>query len=174
MAWSLRRLGRDPLPEPARSALRTGRRERLLSWAVDEDRGATVVAGTHQLYAVTAPGVVDLARPWHLVDAGSWSHETSTLTVTWVDGHQPTAWGFRSPNLLPETVRERVQASVVLVERVDLGPRRTARAVIRQDLASGGLVEQVLLGREARADDAELASATGSALAYLREQVGLA
>ena len=44
---------------------------------------------------------------------------------------------------------------------------------LRQDLAGGGLVEQVVLGRGVRADDSELVARTEAALAYLREQVGL-
>ena len=69
---------------------------------------------------------------------------------------------------------ERVQASVVLAQRVELGERRSARAVIRQDLASGELVEQVVLGKGVRPDDPGVEPQTAAALAYLREQVGLA
>ena len=42
----------------------------------------------------------------------------------------------------PETLRERVQASVVLAQRIELGPRRTAKVALRQDLATGDLVER--------------------------------
>jgi len=93
--------------------------------------------------------------------------------VTWVDGARPSQWVFREPTLLQETVRERVQASVVLAQDVDLGPRRTGRVVIRQDLSTGELVDQVLLGRGVRADDPGVQAAVDGALAYLREQVGL-
>jgi hypothetical protein len=44
--------------------------------------------------------------------------------------------------------------------------------VIRQGLATGDLLEQVLRGRGARPDDEELTRALGDAAAYLREQVG--
>jgi hypothetical protein len=44
--------------------------------------------------------------------------------------------------------------------------------VIRQDLGTGDLVEQVVLGRGVRADDGEMTARTEAALAYLREQVG--
>jgi hypothetical protein len=91
-----------------------------------------------------------------------------------VDRHKPSQWVFREPSLLPETLRERVQASVVIAQRVDLGERRSARAVIRQDLASGELLEQVVLGRGVRPDDPVVEQQTQAALAYLKEQVGLA
>ena len=71
-----------------------------------------------------------------------------------------------------QTLRERVQASVVLTEELSLSGRRTGRAVIRQDLRTGDLVEQVVLGRGVRADE-EVSAASARALAWLREQVGL-
>ncbi len=92
--------------------------------------------------------------------------------MTWVDGSRPSQWVLGATSLLPETLRERVQASVVLAQRIELGPRRWAKAVLRQDLGSGDLVEQVVLGRGVRADDAEMTARTDAALAYLREQVG--
>ncbi|HET6693561.1 MAG TPA: hypothetical protein VFG97_04610 [Pedococcus sp.] len=174
MAWSLRRNRPERVPETARSAIELGPGERLLSWACDDSSGATVVASNHRLYAVSAAGDIVLSRPWHLVDAGSWSHDAFLLTVTWVDRQRPAQWVFREPTLLPETLRERVQASVVLAQRVDLGERRSARAVIRQDLASGELVEQVVLGKGVRPEDPGVQQQTGAALAYLKEQVGLA
>lgn len=170
-----RRGGR--LPSAVKQALGLGSGERVLSFAAEQaggqPTGTTVVATTHGLYAVDAAGTRVVARPWHEVDAGSWSAELQQLTVTWVDRSRPAQWVLGDTSLLPETLRERVQASVVLAQKVELGPRRTARAVIRQDLATGGLVEQVVLGKGVREDDPEVSLATGEALAYLREQVGL-
>jgi hypothetical protein len=163
----------ERLPEALTDALDLARSDRPLTWAHDELSGTTVVATTHGLYAVDTAGVRTLGRPWLDVDAGSWSAELFRLTVTWVDGSRPSQWVFREATMLPETVRERVQASVVLVQHVDLGARQSARAVIRQDLATGELVQQVVLGRGVRADDPNVAEATEAALAFLREQVGL-
>lgn len=173
MAFSLRRARAERLPVHVRGALDLGRGERVLSWAPEEGSGATVVATNHALYAVGPGGDVTLARPWHLVDAGTWSHDLFQLTVTWVDRHRPSQWVFREATLLPETVRERVQASVVLAQHVDLGERRSARAVIRQELSTGALVEQVIPGRGVQLADPFVAVQTEDALAYLREQVGL-
>jgi hypothetical protein len=170
MPISLRRP--DKLPAEVRKALDVGSGERVLSWAREESSGTTVVTTNHHLYAVDAAGARTLARPWHEVDGGSWSAELSQLTVTWVDGSKPAQWVLGVTSLVPETLRERVQASVVLAQRIELGPRRWAKAVIRQDLGTGDLVEQVVLGRGVRADDAEMTARTEAALAYLREQVG--
>ena len=57
------------------------------------------------------------------------------------------------PGALPETLRERVQASVVISEAIDLGNRRTARVVVRKDLATGELLSQALLGPGVRSTD---------------------
>ena len=171
MAFSLRR--HDRLPAGVRSALELGDRERVLSWARDDSSGAWVVATNHHLRAVEGADRT-LARAWHLVDAGTWSSDLFQLTVTWVDGARPCQWVFHEPTMLPETVRERVQASVVLVQQVTFGTRRSGRVVLRQDLATGDLVDQVLLGRGVRPDDPGVQAAVDGALAYLREQVGLA
>lgn len=171
MAMSLRRPER--LPSEVRAAVGLGSGERVLSWGREAASGTTVVATNHALYAVDAAGERTLHRPWHEVDGGTWSAELTTLTVTWVDGSRPTQWVLGATSLVPETLRERVQASVVLAHRIELGPRRTAKVALRQDLAGGGLVEQVVLGRGVRADDSELVARTEAALAYLREQVGL-
>jgi len=171
MAFSLRR--GDKLPGEVRSALELGTRERVLSWARDAGSGATVVATNHKLYAVGPGGERTLDRAWHLVDAGTWSSDLFQLTVTWVDGARPSQWVFREPTLLQETVRERVQASVVLAQDVVLGRRRAGRVVIRQDLSTGELVDQVLLARGVRPDDPGVQTAVDGARADLHEQVGL-
>lgn len=170
MALSLRRPER--LPSDVRAAVALAPRERVLSWGREVASGTTVVATNHALYAVDAAGERTLHRPWHEVDGGTWSAELASLTVTWVDGSRPSQWVLGATTLVPETLRERVQASVVLAQRIELGPRRTAKVALRQDLATGDLVEQVVLGRGVRADDPELAARTDASLAYLREQVG--
>lgn len=164
--------GRERLPQKVSAAVDLGPGERLLAWAVDET-GTHVVASNHRLYAVQPAGADLLARPWHLVDAGRWDHDAFTLTVTWVDGARASAWVLREPGMLPETVRERVQASVVLADRVDLPRGRSARVVVRTDLATGRLLDQTILGPGVRAADPEVARLTGEVRDQLREQVGL-
>jgi hypothetical protein len=113
-------------------------------------------------------------RRWLSVDAGAWAPETATLTVTWADGGRAGQWSFRDQQtLLPETLRERVQASVVLSTRLALGDRRTGRVAIRQDFATRELIPQTILGRYARADDPEVQAHVQAALAHLKDQVGL-
>ena len=168
-------LRRPPVPADVADAIAPEEHEKLLAWAVD-GIGTTVVAGRHRLYAVASgpdgPHVT-LSRPWHLVDAGLWSGEDGSLRVTWVDGERPARFVLTEPGMLPETLRERVQASVVLSEVLDLGGRRTARVVVRKDLATGRLTSQALLGPGVRGNDPGVAEQVREGLARVQEQVGL-
>lgn len=169
----LRRLQPD-LPAATSSALELGRGERVLAHATDDTTGSTVVATTWALAVVRADGGVTMRQPWHLVDAGVWQHEVFTLTVTFVDGTRPAQWVFgEQRTLLPEVLRERVQASVVLAQRLPVGERRMARVAIRKDLRTGALVSQTLLGRGVRADDPLVEEQVSRALADLEDQVGM-
>jgi hypothetical protein len=167
----------DDIPDDVAAALADVDGGRVLSAAPEADSRAWLVAGPFTLSLVDPgrPEPLVWSRPWHDVDAGSWSREASQLTVTWVDRSRPGQWrlgdGQRERSFL-QTLRERVTASVVLTEELALTGRRTGRAVIRQDLRTGRLVEQVVLGRGVQPDE-EVSAASDRALGWLREQVGL-
>ena len=131
MGFSLRRKDTTPrLPADLAAGLGLLPKERVIA-ATRDDTGTWVVVGTARLYAVPPTGEV-LTRPWHLVDNGKWDHDNFTLTVSWVDGARPQQWLFREPAQVLPAFRERVQASVVISEAVDLGSKsRKARVVIR-------------------------------------------
>ncbi|MHB8300243.1 MAG: hypothetical protein ACYDDW_17170 [Dermatophilaceae bacterium] len=177
MGLLTRRAPRPDLPPAIAKAVDLAKGERVLAFAVDDNTGAYVVATTYALAVVTSTTVTSTAertlrRRWLSVDAGSW--EPETLTVTWADGRRAGQWSFRDQqSLLPETLRERVQASVVLSTRLTLGDRRMGRVAIRQDFATRELIAQTILGRYARADDPEVQAHVQAALAHLRDQVGL-
>jgi hypothetical protein len=170
----------DDLPADVVAALRDADGGKVLSAAPHADSRAWLVASVYEL-ALVDPGrsageALLWSRPWHEVGAGSWSREASTLTVTWADRTRPAQWhlddGMRERVFL-QTLRERVQASVVLGEELSLSGRRTGRAVIRQNLRTGELMQQVVLGRGVREDDHEVAAVVARTLAWLREQVGM-
>jgi hypothetical protein len=178
-----RRASRVGLAPVIAQALDLGKGERVLAYAVDDNTSAHVVATTYALVVVASTGEGAVRRRWLSVDAASWEPETATLTVTWADGGRAGQWSFRhhgdlenhanQQTLLPETLRERVQASVVLSTRLALGDRRTGRVAIRQDFATRELISQTILGRHTRADDPEVAAHVHAALAHLLDQVGL-
>src|SRR3954453_20592837 len=128
----------DDLPPDVAAGLRGSDGGKVLSAAPDADSRAWVVAQTYHLTLVDPgrPDALVWSRPWHEVDAGSWSREASTLTVTWADRRRPGQWrlgdGMRERVSL-ETPREGAEASVVLGEGLPLRGRRTGREVIRQD-----------------------------------------
>lgn len=166
--------GEGPLPRRRATA------EKVLAWASDRTSGARVVAGEYQLYVIDTPpeGSHEAARvvsgkPWHLVDSGSWDAESATLRVTWVDQSRPSLFVLPEANQFPETLRERVQRTVVLSERVDLGDQHTARVVVRQDLQRDVLVTQTILGPGVSSHDPGVLERTKAVLNRLREQVGL-
>lgn len=146
------------------------------AWAVARS-GTVVVVGERQLYAVSrreVPPQVTLARPWHLVDAGSWDRDSARLTVTWVDREPPGSWELeREETRVQQALWERVQATVVLADTVDLGAGRSAKVVVRRDLASGRLLGQAVLGPGVRSSEPGVRDAVTAALAHLKEQVGL-
>lgn len=144
----------------------------VLSLAHDERSGADLVATTTHVYAVQS-GAVVLDRPWHMVDTGSWDDEKRQLTVQWVDRAPASVWEFADLGTFPQVLRERVQASVVLADEVDLGPKRRARVVVRKELGTGALLGQTILGKGVRSSDPGVSEETRAALDRLREQVGL-
>ena len=125
----------------------------MLAWARDETSGAHVVVTTHHLALVDADGALVWNRPWHEAESGTWQGESSLLTVTWVDRGAPARWRLTEPSLIQQTLRERLQASVVLADEFRTAGRRTVRVVIRQDLASGALLEQTIPGKGADLGD---------------------
>ena len=185
MGLFTRRAPRAELPPVVVKTLELARGERVLAFALDDNTGAHVVATTYALAVVISPAMSSTAvttstaeravrRRWLSVDAGAWEPETATLTVTWADGSRAGQWSLRDqPTQLPETVRERVQTSVVISTRLTLGDRRSGRVAIRQDFATGELIAQTILGRYTRADDPEVQAHVLAALAHLRDQVGL-
>jgi hypothetical protein len=162
------------LPPAIGEALELARGDRVLAFGVDDNTGCYVIATRFSLAVVTPTAEPIVWRRWLSVDAGSWEPETATMTVTWADGRRAGQWSFRDQlTQLPETLRERVQASVVIATRLNLGDRRTGRVAIRQDFETRELVPQTILGRYTRADDPEVQAHVVAALAHLRDQVGL-
>lgn len=149
---------------PADVAVHLAAGERLLAVAALVGRGARA-ADEPAWAAATASGVVVLdragvrwRRAWTDVEHGSWAEATETLTITWVDGSPARALEL-SPEAgrwFPEAFRDRVQASVVHVERRTLPGLGEVRAMIRR-APDGELLSQLLVpGRRALAPDEQV------------------
>ena len=170
----LGRLGRRGPEVPDEVSSTLGERATdVLSVVQDVRSTAYVVATKTHVYAVRDGSVV-LDRQWHMVDTGAWDDATGRLTVNWVDKAPAATWELGAdPGTFPQVLRERVQATVVLSDEVDLGPKRKAKVVVRKDLANGALMGQTILGRGVRSTDPGVREETRAALDRLREQVGL-
>jgi len=164
---------RAPLPTDVRDAVSLAAGEKVLAWARDEESSGHVVATTHHLAFVDAGGSLAWERPWHEAESGTWTGETGLLTVLWVGHRAPEQWRVTEPSLLQQTLRERIQASVVIADEFRTRSRRTVRVVIRQDLATGRLLEQTIPGKGASLEDPEVAAEAAERLARLRTEVGL-
>jgi hypothetical protein len=164
---------RRALPDAVREAVPLGGGERVLAWAHDEDTGGHVVATAHHLAFVGPDDRLVWRRPWHEAESGTWQGESQLLTVVWVDHRDPAQWRVTEPSLLQQTLRERIQASVVLADEFRTATRRTVRVVLRQDLATGQLVEQTIAGKGADLRDPRVAAEAAEHMARLRMEVGL-
>ena len=171
----MRMFGRDPkAPADLTDALDLPRGHKVLAYAVDDNTGHTVAACTAEL-AVVGDTEVLWRKPWSCVDTGQWSPDTWTLTITWIDRSKGVQFTFKDTDTrLPEVFHERVQASVVLSAALPTtGPGQSGRVVIRKDLRTGELFEQVVLGRRTAPSDPAVAQAVEQVSAHLRDQVGL-
>ncbi|WP_114906026.1 hypothetical protein [Ornithinimicrobium murale] len=172
VAWG-RKSQEDPPAAVARAAVPA--RDKLVAAAWDELGLQWVVASRTRVAVVAQDGEVRRSAAWLEVDGGTWDPDSDTLRVTWVEGGDPTRWTFTGAgaHAFTDAFRDRVEASVVLMREVDLGPGRTTRVAIRKDLATRDLVDQVVPGQRVQPGDEELNEQVAVARATLRDQSGL-
>jgi hypothetical protein len=147
--------------------------DRVVAACPDGATSEVLVASTHHLSIVASDGGMRLRKPWHLVDTGRYDDDADVLHVTWVDRDPDLALHVGGHRPFLQAFRERVQASVVIADSLDLGSGRTARLVIRKDLRQDRLLDQVILGPGVRLGDPGVRPRIGAARRMLREQVGL-
>ncbi|MBD5787964.1 hypothetical protein IF650_17535 [Cellulosimicrobium terreum] len=169
MSW----FRRPTLPDDVRRALDLGPGDKVLAVAELVD-GSWAVATRARLVTCGHDGSQAAARPWADVDRASYSPETSTIAVTWVDGADLLALAIADPRrtALAQTLRERVQSSVVLSETVTLAAGRTARVAVRRDV-DGRLFSQVVAEAGVDLDDPEVAARVDAAESRVRSASGL-
>lgn len=172
MAWGRKDQERAPA-EVVDAGVPPG--DKLLAAARDELGDQWVLATTTRIAVVGLDGGVRVSRPWLDVDRGAWDPDSDLLRVTWVSGGGPSRWQFsgRAAHGFTDAFRDRVQASVVLVREVDLGPGRKTRVAVRKDLATRELIDQVIPGRGVSEGDTELVEQVAVARATLRDQAGM-
>ncbi len=159
-----------PLPATVRQRLALPRGEKTLASAELTD-GRWAVAGRGALYLVGEQDVE--RRPWVDVDRASYTPESSAITVFWVDGStQELSLGEKVPVAFAQTLRERVQSSVVHVETVDVPRAGRVRVALRRD-AAGELLTQVIGGARVDLTDPQTAAVIDAAESRVRAEAGL-
>jgi hypothetical protein len=162
---------RRPLPPDAAKALGITNGDRVLAWSLLAGGGAAaaLVDGVR----IVSPRGKLIARDWLEVDHAAWDQESGMLAVWWIGSRQTTPLEIiEDEGRLPEVIRERVQASVVLSTSVSLPGGRTGRVALRKS-TDGSLVTQHVLPPGVHADAPDVAPRLAKAAASLRSEVGL-
>lgn len=159
------------LPDDVARALRASGTGKPLARAELTEGWAFASRG--ELVVVEGDAVV-VQREWCDVDRAAADPETGTITVEWVDGGAPLvlplAPGARTT--FPQTLRERVQWSVIHAAPVDLPRGRSARVAVRRR-ADGEMFSQVVGGADLDLADPGVAAAVDEAESRARSAVGL-
>ncbi len=155
----------DRIPDDARVALALRPRERVLAAAAQAD--GTWLAATER--ALVGPG---LRIAWADVAHARWHDEELALTVDPVaDAFTPARFPLPEPGRLPETVRERVMASIVVTRHVSV-PRHGGVRVVGRDVGSRDLVWQVVPDAGVDGEDADVRAVTDALVRELRGELG--
>jgi hypothetical protein len=154
----------DGLPPEVRQALALRPRERVLSTARTPD-GRWLAATEVALVGV------DLRIEWVEVVHAQWLDEEAVLVLDPAPGtFPPQRLALLEPGRLPETVHERVMASIVVSRRVAV-PGGAVRVVGRA-ARSGDLVWQVVPERGISPEDPDVRRVADATVAALRRELG--
>ena len=147
-------------------------RDRVLAWVPSGDSSIVATERVLLLPAGSTPERI----PWDLVLRVLWHEHTVEVTSQDVAGapavvHRVAYAG--APGSLPEAVRERVNASIVVIRHVELRGEQGARLVARRDPADSALRWSVVFDPGLDARDPELRRAADEALGVLRSSLGV-
>ncbi len=79
---------------------------------------------------------IRLRAAWHEIDTGAWEGSSLTFTITWADrrrADEQLVLTHDDVATFTAALRERVQASVVHAETIELGPARVRATVRRRE-----------------------------------------
>lgn len=132
------------------------------------------VATTRALFHRSAGDGGEFVRtPFVSVLGARWLPETTTLVLELVEQREPVFVELDDPGLLPETVRERVQASIVVTSRVAVqGRRGITVGGRRQPDGEGPMSWQVSYDAGLDPQDPRVEEVVQVTLRRLEEQVG--
>ncbi len=166
MRWPSRRA--SAVPSDLRVRLGIPARERILAWGGRPH----VVAATERALYVEEPRE---RLGWDVVSKAQWDDPLLTIQIAAHDGRPARTLRLRveASGDLPAAVRDRVTASVVMSEFVDLGDGVRARMVARRAGDDAPIRWTVVFESGVPADDPELQARASAALAELRSTLGI-
>jgi hypothetical protein len=170
-------LFRRALPEPARASLTLVDGERPIAWASGPGSSAGdpayVVATDRALHvgALWSPSRI----PWDRIVKAGWDDPVLELVVQPQPGGRSEVVRLRIDEAgeVPVVVRERVTASIVVQQHLELDAEKGALAVARRDSDTGELRWAVVFDPGLDPADPRLRARADAALADLRSQLGV-
>jgi hypothetical protein len=157
------------LPDDARATLELARGERVLSAA--RQRDGEWVAATDQ-------GLVGAGwrAAWSAATHAQWYDDASTLAVAWLDdagGRHERSLVLDEPGLVPETVHERVTATILLSQHLPVSGRQGVRVVARRQPGSEEVQWQVVPDDGVDAADPQVSARVAAVMRAMRSELGL-
>jgi hypothetical protein len=147
--------------------------ERVLGWCTAGD--SSLIATEKALLLPQSDGVA-VRVPWDLVLRVTWEEAAVEVTAQESPGGRPVVRRIpisQQPGALPEVVRERVNASIVVQHHVELVGERGARFIARREPDSTDLRWSVVFDGGLDARDPDLRRKADAALAALRISLGV-
>lgn len=148
--------------------------ERLLAWA--EGPSGEVCASTRAIY-LPESGSLGPHRwtrlAWTVVDRATWEDPQLVVEARMDESARRWCIDLAAPGRIPEVVRERVMASIVVSEHIELIEGAGARIVGRRSDADAPVEWRVTFDPGVDPHDPRMRSAAVEALTDLRESLGI-
>ena len=148
--------------------------ERLLAWANIAPEGTVLLASTHAMYIPPVGDITEPIRvPWVHINRATWE-DPAVVVEAQVDGVS-RRWRItlEEAGRVPEVVRERVMATIVFSEHVDLLDGAGARIVGRRGDAMAPVEWTITFDPGLDPEDPHLRQMAVQSLADLRESLGI-
>jgi hypothetical protein len=158
-----------PLPKAVRDGLALDRGEHILAHAITR-QGSYVVATDRALHLPTSADAA-IRLPWERVEQAAW--QNGWLHVRENAGAAVHHLRLADPGSVPETVQERVTATIVINHPAALPGGGRVRIVGRRAPNSDDVRWTVVFDAGLDPADPELRAQAGELLAALRRQTGL-
>lgn len=164
---------RSSLSSDQRAALGLHSGEKVLATTANGDEGA-LVATTRALTVLdSAPSIAEQWQ-WSAIDRAQWDLSQAVLAVYLAGENKPRLLGpiDATNRKFLLTVRERIDASIVSIDTVDLADDAHVNAIIRRG-EDGLLFSQVVVHGTVDLDDADISQRIEAAESKARSNVGL-